>query len=195
MFELVTDVEFESPFLYWPLVFLVIELRSPNRRNTSSGSGVSPPCGFHSCLAANGLSVLPKPNSSANNTTTNTIANRISSAVHTVQAEKSPASGKTTTKNTTTKTADVKSNSVEFFDLSKIDDNVPTANASEKKVKYDAKGIQSNGLVALSDYFSKIPTAIKGYIALSVFTAQGLREDLLQHSLRSRSTKEKMEDS
>ncbi|EGG04374.1 uncharacterized protein MELLADRAFT_64930 [Melampsora larici-populina 98AG31] len=45
--------------------------KSPSRRNTVTGTGASPPIGFHSWLAANGLTVMPKqglPKTGSNST-------------------------------------------------------------------------------------------------------------------------------
>ncbi|EGG10430.1 uncharacterized protein MELLADRAFT_93391 [Melampsora larici-populina 98AG31] len=172
--------------------------RSPSRRNTTAGVGVSPPRGFHSWLAANNYTVMSKSSLTGTDTAANTIANGVSvtSWVTSTAAPRATSAAKSTTptKSTTAKATDVKSKLVEFVDLSTVDDDKSSSKTAEKKMKYEDEGIQSNGLVAMSDYFAKKLTTMKGYIALSVFNAQWLREDLLQNTLRSRSTKEKLED-
>lgn len=128
----------------------------------------------------------------------NTIANGVAvtpRAASTMTPRATSAVGTTTpTKSNAGKATEAKSKSVEFVDLSTVDDEESSSKTTEKKIEYDDEGIQSNGLVSISDYFAKKLTAMRGYIALSVFNAQWLREDLLQNTLRSRSTKEKLED-
>lgn len=155
-----------------------------------SGTGTSPPRGFHSWLAANGLTFTAKTgNTSSSNTAANTIANGISRHLQVVEPVPNSQTPTSSEKDRHTKP---KSRSVEFVDLTKEDGGEKTVDKS--KVECGDEGINSNGLVALSDYFEKKIKALKGYISLTVFNTQWLRQDLLQQSLRSRSTKEKLED-
>lgn len=96
-----------------------------------------------------------------------------------------------------------KNKTVSFVDLSEIDDTPTAASPKEtesvtsgkdKKAECDNEGIDSNGLVALSDYFEKKMIGPKGYIPLTVFNTQWLKQDLIQQTFRSRTTKEKMND-
>lgn len=171
--------------------------RSPARRGTVTGAGVSPPKGFHSWLAASGLTVIPVSNPTSVPATNNTNVSNPTAEIHThVNAIASNApivsSSKPAQKNKT----------VGFIDLSHVDDVVketaklpePAASSKDEKAECDEEGIDSNGLVALSEYFEKKMKGPKGYIPLTVFNTQWLKQDLVQQTFRNRTTKEKIND-
>ncbi|EGG06799.1 uncharacterized protein MELLADRAFT_62997 [Melampsora larici-populina 98AG31] len=58
----------------------------------------------------------------------------------------------------------------------------PTTADKDGKAEVDDKGIDSNGLVSLLDYFDKKMKGPKGYIPPSVFNTQWLKQDLIQQS-------------
>ncbi|EGG03605.1 uncharacterized protein MELLADRAFT_90000 [Melampsora larici-populina 98AG31] len=170
--------------------------RSPARRNTSTGVGLSPPCGFHSWLAANGLTVGPAPNPSTtaddpSNTNTST---RLRSHVNAISSVVTPTNQSDSTP------VEPRRRLVGFVDLSKDDDTSKTSTeepVAEKELKVicDEGGIDSNGLVALSPWFDTKMTALKGYLPLSIFNTQWLHQDLVTQSFRRCTTKEKLEES
>lgn len=158
-------------FLSFGFCCVIIELCSPNRRNTIAGAGVSPPRGSHSWLAANGLNVLQKSSLSVTDTAANTIANGISAAPCTTSAT-APCTHSTSktakpTKTTVSEAVEARVKLLESVNLSKMEDKVPSAVTLEKTIQYNDKGIQSIGLVAMSDYFDKKLTAMRGYIPLT----------------------------
>ncbi|EGG03551.1 uncharacterized protein MELLADRAFT_65501 [Melampsora larici-populina 98AG31] len=75
------------------------------------------------------------------------------------------------------------------FDLTtEEDDPEPTKTTSTNVVKFSDEGIEAHGLVALPKYFAPKMAALNAYIPLTVFNPQWLRQDLLQQSIRSRSS-------
>ncbi|EGG03757.1 uncharacterized protein MELLADRAFT_89848 [Melampsora larici-populina 98AG31] len=80
-------------------------------------------------------------------------------------------------------------------DVAEKSTSAETTVDKETKVVCDEEGIDSNGLVALSPWFDTKMVALKGYLPLSIFNTQWLHQDLIQHSFRRRTTKEKLEDS
>jgi hypothetical protein len=65
---------------------------------------------------------------------------------------------------------------------------------SENAAKISESGIEAHGLVALSKYFAAKMVAMDGYVPLTVFNTQWLKQDLIQQSIRKQSVKEKLED-
>ncbi|EGG03827.1 uncharacterized protein MELLADRAFT_89910 [Melampsora larici-populina 98AG31] len=158
-----------------------------------SGTGVSPPRGFHSWLAANGLTVTAKP--VENQSTHGRNQNPLIGQLQAVTSKSASSTQATRTK--------PKNKTVGFCDLSNVDDDDPVlvqknSSTSEKekdKVECGEEGIDTNGLVALSKYFEDKMVALKGYLPLTIFNPQWLKQDLLQQSGRTRTTKEKLEES
>lgn len=89
-----------------------------------------------------------------------------------------------------------KNKTVEFVDLLIMYNTpFPVAKGTEfvtigkdKRAECDNEGIDSNRLVALSDYFETKMIGPKGYIPLTVFNIQWLKQDLIQQSFRSCTT-------
>ncbi|EGG12430.1 uncharacterized protein MELLADRAFT_89014 [Melampsora larici-populina 98AG31] len=181
--------------------------RSPARRNTVAGTNVSPPRGFHSWLKANGLMVTSAQGTSSSDTPNVSSNQRSTANRNTLPLHKqvNAVSGiiKSTSQTHTQPTDPKKSSSVKWVGI--IDDAIDTPTSSpavtsdtavekETKVICDDKGINTNGLVALSKYFDTRMTAVKGYIPLSIFNTHWLQQDLLQQSFRQLTAKEKLMD-
>jgi hypothetical protein len=90
----------------------------------------------------------------------------------------------------------VRTRPVDVVDLTTEDNAVSSTKATTSVVtKISESGIETHGLVALSKYFATKMVAMDGYVPLTVFNTQWLRQDLLRKSIRERSIKEKLDDS
>lgn len=88
-----------------------------------------------------------------------------------------------------------KKKSVDFVELTR-DESVAAGEVEVPNggVEFSECGINTKGLVQLSKYFQTRLKEFDTYIPLTVFNPAWLRQDLLQQSLRRRSTKEKLDD-
>ncbi|EGG12843.1 uncharacterized protein MELLADRAFT_87146 [Melampsora larici-populina 98AG31] len=157
---------------------------SPAHRNTVTGTGISPPQGFHSWLAANGYTIT------RSQTTSSAVPNAIPGIIKSTNQD-------------TSKNAELKKSSVKWVGIIDNATDVPAGNTAKTsetstenaKVICDDEGIDTNGLVVLFKHFNTKMTQVKGYIPLSIFNPHCLHQDLLQQSFRQLTTKEKLSDS
>ncbi|EGF97455.1 uncharacterized protein MELLADRAFT_85342 [Melampsora larici-populina 98AG31] len=194
------DLGLKMFFLSGSHSLLRLAAGSPSRRNTIDGVGISPPKGFHSWLSAMGLAVVKQSD------TTGTSVQNVTAALRNVPRNPSnsvprvqpgvPALPQRPV---------VKPANPVVREVICLDGTGGTSNAPEKspsdvgstkatsniKPEVSDEGIENTGLVALSKHWDDKIRPLEGYLPLSIFNINWLKMDLLKHSQRPKTYKDK----
>lgn len=156
-----------------------------------SAVGISPPKGFHSWLVANGLSIV--------NNSGSVPSNGLAAALG-FQSKALPVSDLNATTGPSGQTENQAPKQIPYVDLTKDKDNNatpsskdvdPAKTATKSKLEFSTKGIEKTGLVSLSKHWHDKLQPLVGYILLSIFNINWLKQDLLRTTSRPRTSKDK----
>lgn len=177
--------------------------KSPARQNTMSGVGVSPPKGFHSWLVANRLSVVSNTgNTNAAYAPMQGITASLGCAPGTPPSSVSGilAAPLEKTSQTTGKSSDLVPRTIICLDGPNVNNSSKqnssnntemSKSSSPTRAKVSKKGIETTGSVALSKYWADKIKLLKGYLPLTIFNTNWLKQDLLKHQSKPPTSKDK----